>query len=237
MRANEPKFGGDWEALATLTAGLAHEIKNPLSTINMNLQLLQEEWANPKTPKESRTYRKLQTLQGEVQRLKHTLEDFLRFIRSEALECEPTDINELLADVAEFVEPELARAGIELREQYSAELPPCMADPRLLKQAILNPILNAQQAMPQGGQILLRSSREAHWLRVDIIDNGPGIPDSIRDKVFAPFFTTRPDGVGLGLAMTTRIIEQHHGRMDLQSAPGKGTDFIIRLPVSGKEAP
>jgi signal transduction histidine kinase len=231
MLKNDSTFSNDWEYITALTAGLAHEIKNPLSTINMNLQLLQEEWADPKTPKESRTGRKLQTVQNEIQRLTHTLEDFLRFVRSEELTLEATDINTVLGEIAEFVEPELARANIELREQHSADLPKCMADPKLLKQAILNPILNAQQAMPDGGQIILRSSYEDGEVRIDVIDTGRGISEAVRDKVFDVFFTTRQDGVGLGLAMTRRLIEQHSGRVDFHSEPGKGTDFIIRLPA------
>jgi signal transduction histidine kinase len=223
-----------WESLAALAGELAHEIKNPLSTIKLNLQLLEEDWADPKTPREKRTARKLQVLQKEVQRLTQTLEDFLRFIRVGALSLQPTDVNELIAEIAEFVEPELARTSVGLREQYFPDLPRCLADPKILKQAILNVILNAQQAMPQGGELILRTSRtgeNGEFVAVDIIDTGSGIPENVKDKIFDVFFSTKKEGSGLGLAVTRRIVEQHGGTITFQSEPGKGTNFTIRIPA------
>ncbi len=226
-----------WAYIAALAGELAHEIKNPLSTIKLNLQLLEEEWAAPKTPREKRTIRKLQILQKEVQRLTQTLDDFLRFTRVEQSRLLPTDINELAAEIAEFIEPELARSSIQLREQYTPGLPRLLADPKLLKQAILNIILNAQQAMPQGGELFLRTSSAAGQVAIEIIDTGPGIPENTRDKVFDVFFSTKKEGSGLGLAVTRRIVEQHGGTVTFQSEPGKGTDFIIRIPACECDKP
>jgi len=227
-KSHQPE--GPWEYVTALAGGLAHEIKNPLSTIRVNLQLLAEDWADPQTPKEKRTGRKLQVLQGEVQRLSQTLEDFLRFAKVERIELGPTDVNDVAAQVAEFVGPELDRAGIELREQYTPDLPRCLADEKLLKQAVLNIILNAQQAMPDGGEIILRTSADNGRITIEIIDTGHGIPDRIRDKVFGPFFSTKEDGSGLGLVVTRRIIDQHGGTIEFVSEPGKGTDFSIHIP-------
>ncbi len=232
---HEPDNG--WEYIAALAGSLAHEIKNPLSTINLNLQLLQEDWADPKTQKERRTLRKLEVLQRETERLRQTLEDFLRLVRAQKPQKELLDINDLVAEIAEFVEPELARAKIDLVEQYSPGLPKCMADPKLLKQALLNVILNAQQATPQGGQIILRTSSSQGLVHVEVIDTGHGIDERIRSKVFDAFFSTKEDGSGLGLPMTKRILEQHGGTVRFQTAPGKGTDFVLSLPAIGPDAP
>ena len=231
MVTRKPTSNGGYEYIATLAGSLAHEIKNPLSTIKLNLQLLEEDWADPKTPKEKRTARKFRVLSQEVQRLTQTLEEFLRFIRVEKLQLDPTDVNEVMAEIAEFVEPELAHAGIELREQYTQGLPRCAADARLLKQAILNVILNAQQAMSDGGELILRTSRQADTVHVEIIDTGPGIPTSAQDKLFDVFFSTKKEGSGLGLAMARRIVERHGGAVRFHSEPGKGTDFILSIPA------
>jgi len=235
MPTNKPTSAGGWQYITAVAGGLAHEIKNPLSTINLNLQLLEEEWADPQTPKERRTCRKLQILQKEVQRLTQTLEDFLRFTRAEKLQLQPTDVNDLAAEIAEFIEPELARAKIELLEQYSQDLPKCMTDPRLLKQAILNVILNAQQAMPEGGEFILRTSLAGGAVNIEVIDTGGGIPQGVQDKVFDVFFSTKEKGSGLGLPMTKRIVEQQGGTVTFHSEPGRGTDFVIRIPACNPE--
>lgn len=234
MGTERGKADGGWEYIARLAGALAHEIKNPLSTIKLNLQLLEEEWGSPKTPKERRTVRKLRVLSEEVQRLTQTLDDFLRFIRVERIQPKPTELNELAGEVAEFVEPELARAGIELREQYAENLPTCMADAKRLKQAILNVILNAQQAMPEGGELILRTSRGDDAVQIEVIDTGDGISAAVQDKVFDAFFSTKKEGTGLGLAVTKRIVEQHGGSIRFHSDPGKGTDFVISIPAQAE---
>lgn len=235
MATNSQDPDSAWEYVTALAGGLAHEIKNPLSTIKVNLQLLAEDWENPQTPKEKRTSRKLEVLQEEVQRLAQTLEDFLRFTRVERIDLRPTDINDVVAEVAEFVRPELDRANIQLLEQYAQGLPSCTADTRLLKQAILNIILNAQQAMPDGGDIIMRTSSAGRHVAIEIIDTGHGIPENLRDKVFGPFFSTKKDGSGLGLVVTKRIVDQHGGEISFVSEPGKGTDFVIRVPRADED--
>ncbi len=231
MTASSRQPESAWEYVTALAGGLAHEIKNPLSTIKVNLQLLAEECTEPETPKEKRTARKLQVLQSEVERLTQTLEDFLRFTRVESMELRPTDLNDVAAEVAEFVSPELDRLNIDVLEQYAPGLPTCMADTKLLKQAILNIILNAQQAMPDGGELILRTSFVDGDVAIEIIDTGPGISEKVQDKIFGPFFSTKKDGSGLGLVVTKRIIDQHSGAISFISEPGKGTDFLIRLPA------
>ena len=236
MTTNSHQPDSAWEYVTALAGGLAHEIKNPLSTIKVNLQLLAEDCTEPESPKEKRTARKLQVLQDEVERLAQILEDFLRFTRVESMELRPTDLNDVAAEVAEFVRPELHRLNIDLLEQYAHGLPACLADTKLLKQAILNIILNAQQAMPGGGELILRTSLADGDVAIEIIDTGPGISEKVRDKVFGPFFSTKKDGSGLGLVVTKRIIDQHGGTISFISEPGKGTDFLLRLPSAGNHA-
>jgi signal transduction histidine kinase len=226
-----PSDTSSWQTIAALAGSLAHEIKNPLGIITLNLQLLQEDWADADTPRERRTLRKLQILQRETERLKQILEDFLRYARTDELQLEATDVNALCGEIAEFVEPELDRSDIRLLEQYATGLPRCQADRRLLKQAVLNPILNAQQAMPEGGELILRTSRGDGTVCIEIIDTGPGIPEHLRDKVFELFFSTKGGGTGIGLATTRRIVEQHGGAVRLHSESDRGTDLVIALPV------
>jgi len=234
MTNDSPTTQPGWEYITELAGALAHEIKNPLGTISLNLQLLEEDCPDPQTPRERRTCRKLKILRKEVQRLRQTLEDFLRFVKAERLDLSLTDINELLAEVGEFVEPELNRVKIELREQYTQGLPNCPVDRKLLKQAILNLILNAQQAMPDGGELILRTSQAHGAVDVEVIDAGDGIPPGLQDKIFDPFYSTKTGGSGLGLPMTKRIIEQHGGRITFHSDPMKGTDFAISIPTTAE---
>jgi signal transduction histidine kinase len=226
-----PSDSNSWHTIAALAGSLAHEIKNPLGTITLNLQLLQEDWTDAETPRERRTLRKLQILERETERLKQILEDFLRYARPDEMRLEPTDVNALCGELAEFIEPELDRVGVRLLEQYAPGLPRCRADRRLLKQAVLNPILNAQQAMPHGGELILRTSRSDGAVRIEIIDTGPGIPEHLREKVFDVFFSTKEAGTGLGLATTRRIVEQHGGSVRLHSEDERGTDLVIELPA------
>ncbi len=221
----------DWEAIATLAGGLAHEIRNPLSTITMNLQLLEEEMAEPQTAREKWAARKITALGREVHRLSRTLDDFLRFMQLGKLELKPTDINELAAEVIEFIEPKLASMNISLRHHLAADPPLCLADHRLLKQALLNLVLNAQEAMPEGGELILRTSRADGKVTIDLIDTGPGVSEEARDRIFDAFFSTKEEGTGLGLALARQIVDQHGGGIDLHSEPGKGTHFIIQLPA------
>lgn len=226
----EQNQNNDWELLTSLAGGLAHEIRNPLGTIKLNLQLLLEDLNDPETPKDKRVARKLHVLEQEVQRLSHILDDFMRFIKFDQANMADVDINDMMSEIAEFIEPELARQKIELREQYAENLPHCSGDPKLLKQAIFNLIINAQQAMPAGGELMLRTLNDGGSPAAEITDTGAGIPPHLRDKVFDVFFSTKKEGSGLGLALTKKIVDQHRGTIVMQSEHGKGTSFRITLP-------
>jgi len=217
--------------VGTLAGGLAHEIKNPLSTLNINLQLLKEELQSMTGENCKRAYR-TQVLQKEVQRLDEILNDFLRFAKGQELELKDYDINEILDEVVDFVTPEIKQKKILILKSYDANLSLCRIDSNLIKQAILNIIINAEQAMENGGELMVRTSRDKKYIQIDITDTGAGIPKDIIDKIFQVYFSTKKMGTGLGLPTAKRIIEDHKGIISVQSEEGKGTNFSIKLPIN-----
>ncbi len=219
-----------------LAGGLAHEIKNPLSTININLQLLEEDWARVDTPEGRRLRSKIQLLRREVRRLEEILSDFLRFAREPELQRQPCDVNELVGDVLDFIGPEAHSQGIQVRRAFAPDLPLCLLDADLMKQALLNLFVNAQQAMPDGGELMVRTARTRDGVRVDITDTGVGIPEDEIEKIFQVYYSTKKGGTGLGLPTAQRIIENHGGELRVQSEVGKGTNFQILLPQADPAA-
>jgi len=222
--------------LGTLASGFAHEIKNPLSTLGVNLQLLEEDLATAETPRERRVAGRVRLLRKEIARLNEILEDFLRFARGRKPDVRAADLRGLLDDVLDFLAPEMRNRRLDLWRQYSQSAVAADVDAGLLKQAVLNILLNAQQAMSDGGQIIVRVGREGDFARLDFIDDGPGISTEDLQKVFNIYFSTKEKGTGLGLATTKRIVEQHNGTISLESEPGKGTDVVVRLPLSAESS-
>lgn len=216
--------------LGTVAAGLAHELRNPLSTLSMNLQLLKEDWQNPITPKELRTSRAIDVLLEEARRLEQVLNDFLRFAGALRIERRATDLNQLMDGVLDFVEPGADRLGITVRRIYEKELDRLLIDPNYLKQAFLNLVRNAQEAMPGGGELIVRTARVGDMAQVELTDTGKGIPPEEVENILQAYYSTKEGGSGLGLPMARRIIEQHGGELHLESEVGKGTKFMIRLP-------
>jgi signal transduction histidine kinase len=219
--------------LAELAGGFIHEIKNHLSTLGLNLDLLAEEFAEPETQRERRAVERIKRLQGECQRLVDVSNDFLRFARIRDLNLTPTPLRPVIEEMVDFFGP-MARAGnVEIITYLPASLPEVPLDADLFKQALLNLFLNAGQAMPGGGELILQACVEdEQWARIDVIDTGCGIAPEMREKIFRPFHTTKPGGTGLGLPTVKRIVEAHRGRIDVQSTPGHGTKFAIRVPMS-----
>ena len=239
--------------VGSMTSGLAHEIKNPLSTLGLNLQLLQEDLADiadhldddEAADKLARVRRRFEMLTRETSRLREILEDFLRYAGRVQLDKQPTDLNRLADELIDFFEPQAREAGVNLRSQLAADPATVSADPTLLKQAVLNLMINATQAMTQardqqqthGGadELILRTQRRKHLgrdeLRLHIIDTGPGIPDDLRERVFQPYFSQKRGGTGLGLPTARRLVEEHGGSLALHSEPGRGSEFIITLPI------
>jgi two-component system, NtrC family, sensor histidine kinase HydH len=224
-----------YTALAELAGGFIHEIKNHLGTLSLNLQLLSEDLVDPQTPRERRALGRVQKLHGECERLVSLSNDFLRFARIKDLSLTPTELGKVVEEMIDFFEPTAKMARIDLRTYIPADLPVVQLDVDLFKQALLNLLLNAEQAMPDGGSITLQATVESagsgHCVCLMIIDTGKGIAADRQARIFEPFYSTRQGGSGLGLPTTKRIVEAHHGSIDVQSEPGKGTKFTIRLPV------
>ena len=235
------------EFLGAVAGGLVHEIRNPLSTMNVTLQLLQEDWPeDAEDARGQRAARRLKALLGEVSRLEDILDDFLRYAGIRRLNLSRVDLNRVLEEVTAFVLPECTRAGVDLAFYPDRALPIMRIDERLLKQAVLNLILNALQAMEGGAatadaseedaaeaQLIVRTQLDGDLARVDVIDTGPGIPEAIRDKVWEVYYSRKKTGSGLGLPTARRIAEEHGGDLKFESDVGKGTDFILRLPLAG----
>lgn len=217
--------------LGTLTGGLAHEIKNPLSTVQLNLQLLMED-LTPDNPAYSRLINRLNTVQRETTRLREILDDFLRYGGKMELERKPTELNEMLEDLMDFYMPQAQLNRVQLRLKRTPEPLIAWIDPRLVKQAVLNLMLNATQAMGEGGgELILSAERSGNSVIIDVIDTGRGIEPEDLPHIFKAYYSKRRGGTGLGLAMARRIVEEHGGSIDVRSQVGKGSDFRIHLPI------
>jgi signal transduction histidine kinase len=215
--------------LGTLTGGLAHEIKNPLSTIQLNLQLLGEDLP----PENPRLTNRLRTVQKETARLRDIVDDFLRYAGRMELERRPTELNRMLEELIDFFIPQaqLQRVQLRLRKSDGELIAP--VDDRLLKQAILNLMINALQAMPEtGGEIILSAGKQDGRALVDVIDTGRGMDAETARRIFDAYYSTKRGGTGLGLAIARRIVLEHSGNIHVSSEPGKGSDFTISLPLN-----
>lgn len=216
--------------IAALAGGLAHEIRNPLSTINLNLELLAEDVDGAESPREHRMLQKIRAVQRECHRLEQILDEFLRFARLGEIDPIECDLNQVVRDFIDFYQPEAAKAGVEISPHLAPDLPTVRLDRALFRQALLNLALNARQAMPKGGLLELQTRWRDGHAELDLIDNGSGMDEQTVSRIFDAFFSTKPAGSGLGLPTVRRIVEAHGGRIEVESAPGRGTRFTISLP-------
>ena len=223
--------------LAELAGGFIHEIKNHLSTFGLHLQLLAEDLNQPESPRERKVLDRLVRLQGECHRLTEVANDFLRFARLRELDRRPVPLADAIGDMIDFFAPTARAANIEIKTFLPSDLPMVSLDTDLFKQAMLNLLLNAEQAMPEGGAITVQARRTDGEVRLDLIDTGIGMSAETLAKCFRPFHTTKPGGNGLGLPTTRRIVEMHGGRITVQSEQGKGTQFTIWLPIDSSNPP
>jgi two-component system, NtrC family, sensor histidine kinase HydH len=217
--------------LGTLLAGFAHEVRNPLSTIGLNLQLVLEDFREPETPRDKRTQKRLATVEGEVRRLQKILEEFLGFARAPEPRFAPVDLNDRLQALVDFHEPEMRDQGLSLRFYPGAGVGPVPGDWDHLQAAFGNLLRNAKEATPAGGEILVSTVKDGSDVLVRVTDTGAGIAKDVQPRVFEPYFTTKQTGTGLGLPTVRRVVEEHGGTLTLESEVGKGTQFTMRLPT------
>ncbi|HQX50111.1 MAG TPA: ATP-binding protein [Planctomycetaceae bacterium] len=217
--------------LATLAGGLAHEIRNPLSTIGMNLELLAEELEGDESQRARRMLQRISNLQGECRNLEEILNAFLQFARAGELHLEEDNLNTIVTDYIGFLEPQANSMEVELRPHLDTNLPLVMLDRSLMRQALINLCRNAIEAMPEGGSIDILTRTRDNQVVLEIIDTGKGMDEKTRAQMFLAFFSTRSGGSGLGLPTVRRIVKAHHGQIVCESEPGKGTRFSITLPT------
>ena len=222
--------------IARLAGGLAHEIKNPLSTIRLNMELLAEDFRDAQSPRDRRALKKVEVVQRECQRLQDLLDDFLNFAKVRQLRTEPSRLNDLVHRVLDFFRPKAQTAGIEVVEYLAGDLPTVLLDHEAFHGALLNLVLNAEQAIPEGGQLVVRTYTTADGVALDLIDTGCGMDERTCSKIFDAFFSTKKNGSGLGLPTTRKIVEAHGGTITVQSELGRGTQFTIKLPVPARLA-
>ncbi|MFO0913829.1 MAG: ATP-binding protein [Pirellulales bacterium] len=223
-----------YNEIAQLAGALAHEIKNPLSVISMNIDLLAEDLAEQNTPQARRGMRKIQTLQRQCQRLQNLLNEFLKFARVRKLDLTVGNLNEQMERVLELFAPQFVESGIEVARFLDPDLPSMMLDEQTLEAALVNLVKNAIEAMPGGGQLTVRTRETLHGVALDLIDTGVGMDESTAMHMFDAFYSTKEGGSGLGLPTARKVIEAHGGRIDVQSAVGRGTKFTLEFPVPAR---
>jgi len=216
-------------ALGRITAGVAHEVKNPLNSMRLWLENLKESLP---ADADGSARQAVHVLDVEIDRLDAVVKRFLDFSRPMDVRLEPTQLADLLRDVLEVAKPQMEKANVAVAQLLPIGIPEVFVDRDLLKQAVLNLVLNAVEAMPNGGQLQLTLSRRGDVAEIAVSDTGKGISPEDRQKVFQLFFTTRPGGSGIGLASTFRIVQLHNGSIDFTSEVGRGTTFRIELPLA-----
>lgn len=233
--------------LGAMTGGLAHEIRNPLSTIGLNAQLIAEglQELPVDDADRGRLTRRLEALRREVDRLRDILEDFLRLAGALHVEATEVDLNVVAEELADFFTPQAVSAGVRLRVEPAPAPVVALADVKHLKQAALNLMLNAAQVMsataPADGarrELILRTERRTEAGEpvavLHVIDTGPGVAADRLKEIFNPYVSMRAGGAGLGLAITKRIMDEHRGRIDAHSEPGVGSDFSLVIPAPAR---
>lgn len=226
---NEIELSHRLAAIGRLASGVGHEVKNPINAIVVHLELLRQKLQQV----DPATRRHIDVIGSEIQRLDRVVQMLVDFTRPVELRLMELDLRKLVDDVTQLASPDAARHGVSIERQLPAEPLLARADSDLLKQALLNVVLNGVQAMPQGGTLSIQALKQDDEIMVEVRDQGGGIPHEIRDKIYDLYFTTKKTGTGIGLAMTYKVMQLHHGSVDFQPADGRGTSFRLRLPALG----
>lgn len=229
--ADNSELFARYTEIARLAGALAHEIKNPLSTIRLNMELLAEDFAESDSPRDKRALKKISIVERECGRLQSVLDDFLNFAKVRQLKLQATDLNREVQRVIEFFRPKAQESHIEIVCYLDPNLPNVRVDAEAFHGALLNLVLNAQQAMPDGGQLVARTKCIDGQVSLDLIDTGVGMSTETVEHIFDAFYSTKPGGSGLGLPTARKVIESHGGTIAVDSEIGRGTKFTITLPA------
>ncbi len=224
------------DLLERLLARLAHEIRNPLSSLDIHVQLLDEDLGGSAPQLREHLAPRLEIIRGELHRLESIVDHFLRLAGPAALDLERVDLPRLANHVCELLRPEAAARAIELKNEMPPELPQVVADPVRLTQALLNLVINALQAVDRQGCIQLSAGLAGEAVVLTVRDNGPGIPPEKLASIFDPYFTTKPEGSGLGLWIAQQIVTAHGGSLQAQNHAAGGAVFTVVLPLKAKGA-
>jgi PAS domain S-box-containing protein len=230
---NEIELSRRLAAIGRLTSGVAHEVKNPINAIVIHLEILRERMLQL----DPETRRHMDIINSEIHRLDRVVKTLVDFSRPVELKLQPIDLRDLAAEVIALASPEARSHDVHVDPQLGAQPLPVRVDTDLMKQAILNVVINGVQAMPEGGTLTLRAFASAQAAVLEVQDTGAGIPPDIRDKIFNLYFTTRKSGSGIGLALTYRAMQLHNGALDLDSEVRQGTIFRFMLPLAVQENP
>jgi len=214
-------------ALGQLAAGIAHEIRNPLTSINILIHSITSNLPSGTSQKED-----LKVIEEEIHRINEIVDQFLRFAKPTPPHLKKTEVTSIFEEILQLLRPQIEKQRIAVQKEFQT-LPPILMDREQMKQVILNFLLNAIQAMTKGGLLALKGyiPKNDRWIKLLIQDSGMGIPREDINKLFDPFFSTKEGGIGLGLSIAHRIIDQHHGKIEVESVPGKGTLFTVWLPI------
>lgn len=223
-----------YQELAELAGSLAHEIKNPLSVIHMNADLLSEEMNESEWPGKRRAESKVDMIRQQCQRMENLLRDFLRFARLRDLEMTPGSLNEQIETVLKLYQPQADRDEIDVLRYLDPDLPSVMLHSDSLQASLINLVKNAFEAMADGGQFVVRTYSTPRGVALDLIDTGCGMDDGTALHMFEPFYSTKNGGSGLGLPTARKIIEAHGGRISVQSEVGQGTKFMLEFPTPAR---
>lgn len=220
-----------YEELAELAGSLAHEIKNPLSVIHMNIDLLSEDLAEIESPITRRSLDRVDIVRGQCERMEALLRDFLKYTRLRDIDLVSGSLNDQIEMVLRAYQAQAEVEGIDVEKYLDPDLPAISLHSDSLQAALMNLVKNALESMESGGQLMVRTYTTPKSVALDLIDTGSGVDNNTVLYMFEPFYSTKEDGSGLGLPTARRIIEAHGGRINVQSDVGRGTKFVLEFPI------
>lgn len=223
--------------LSRLLERLAHEIRNPLSSLDIHLQLLEEDLGQWPPQIKDQAAARLDIIRGELRRLENVVDQFMRLAGPSELNLGPVDVNKTVSHVCNLLQPEAAKRQIEILAQVSNDLSPLTADGGQIIQALLNLVINAVQAVEQNGRVEILAAAEGDWCVIQVRDSGPGVPAERLTTIFEPYFTTKPQGKGIGLWIAQQIVTAHRGTIQADNLPQGGAVLTVRLPLPEKSTP